>query len=202
MNNDNLKRVLNKISGAAQRLPEDQIEQTAPQPEDQIEETTPPPLTFQEKIKKYCACALNLIDRASILETQKDGWEAHVKWATTYCLSRIGVKLNGADPILVATFNCPGFIGSEAFGKCRLDCLSRGHIDPIPSDLHINTKPYVYKFFNCVVNCLNTAPSPPLIDNSGPGGSNLWGSFPWLYWQIRRFILLSPSYPDRPPLIW
>ena len=91
MNNDNLKRVLNKISGAAQRLPEDQLEQTTPQPEDQIEETTPPPLTFQEKINKYCACVKNLLDNVSILETEKDGWEAHVKWVTTYCLGSIQV---------------------------------------------------------------------------------------------------------------
>lgn len=194
MNNDNLKRVLNKISGAAQRLPEDQLEQTTPQPEDQIEETTPPPLTFQEKTKKYCACVKNLLDNVSILETEKDGWEAHVKWVTTYCLGSIGVKLNGADPILFAVFNCPGFRNSENFGRCRLECLSRGHNDTTASGANA--------FIRCIMNCLlRVGPKPPLIDNSGPGGSNLWGSFPWLYWQIRRFYLLSPSYPDWPPLL-
>jgi len=115
MNNDNLKRILNKIGGAAQQ-----------QSEDQIEQTTPPPLTPQGKINKYCDCVKHLLFTANDLVYGQGGWDEHVKWITTYCLgnlARRGVGQTPVDSVAYAQRNCRNFDINQRYGDCRLKCF-------------------------------------------------------------------------------
>lgn len=171
MNNDNLKRVLNKIGRAAQQQSED------PSVFDLLEQERRTSPTEKERTEKFCDCMYNLMDKATDLVTSRDGWEAHLKWITNYCirhLFRPGFDLRGIDTVATAARNCNSFSTLALYTECRIHCENKGYIK--------NTAP----FSKCMLKCVELGPKPPFYVNV-TNGVDPFRSFPRLVWEVKRY---------------
>jgi len=184
MNNDNLKRVLNKISGADRASVQQKTPPTHPNYEindDMDFQITPSGTTRQERTRKYCNCIHDLLDQATDLVTSRDGWDAHLKWITTYCFRHLGLSrgsdVSGIDTVATAALNCPNFWASANYAECWIHCSNLGY------------QSGTQKMMDCIGKCVTLAPKPPLIN---PPAANIFdplGAFPRVAWEVVRRTL-------------
>ena len=179
MNNDNLKRVLNKISGADRASVQQKTPPGYEQNDDmdfQINPTETP--TEKERTEKFCDCMYNLMDKATDLVTRRDGWDAHLKWITNYCirhLFRPGFDLRGIDTVATAALNCKSFSTLADYTECRIHCENKGYI--------YNTAP----FSKCILKCVTLGPKPPFINRPAMNIFDPLGAFPRVVWEVQRY---------------
>jgi hypothetical protein len=188
MNNDNLKRVLNKISGAdrasvQQKTPP--IRLTAPtqpgyDPTDDTEYQIIPAEMPNEKerIEKFCACLYDLLHNAT---ATTEGWDAQLKSITTSCIPLLfrpgyDVVHNGVDTVATARHVCPYFQAFEDYTECNIHCENLGYIR--------SSK----EFVKCVSKCVELGRKPPYNVPNNPGFHPL-SAYPRVLWLLQRHYL-------------
>ena len=169
MNNDNLKRVLNKIGRAAQQQSED------PSVQDLLEQERRTSPTEKERTEKFCDCLYRLMDIAT---ATTEGWDAQLKSITTSCIHHLfrpgfDVIYNGIDTVATAGRVCSSFAPFVTYTECRIHCENLGYIR--------NTA----RFSKCALKCVELGPLPPFyVPNTG--GFDPLSSYPRVLWHLQR----------------
>lgn len=169
MNNDNLKRVLNKIGRAAQQQSED------PSVQDLLEQERRTSPTEKERTEKFCDCLYRLMDIAT---ATTEGWDAQLKSITTSCIHHLfrpgfDVIYNGIDTVATAGRVCSSFAPFVTYTECRIHCENLGYIR--------NTA----RFSKCALKCVELGPLPPFyVPNTT--GFDPFSSYPRVLWHLQR----------------
>jgi hypothetical protein len=171
MNNDNLKRILNKISGASQQQSED------PSVFDILEQERLAHPNEKERIETFCTCLYGLMNNAT---ATSEGWDAQLKSITTSCIHHLfrpgfDVISNGIDAVTavaIAGRVCSSFALFATYTSCRIRCEKLGYIK--------NT----VRFSKCVQKCTGLGPRPPFINRPAMTILDPLGALPFVRWEI------------------
>ena len=176
MNNDNLKRVLNKISGADRASVQQKTPPGYEQNDDMDFQITPTETpTEKERTEKFCDCLYGLMNNAT---ATTEGWDAQLKSITTSCIHHLfrpgfDVIYNGIDTVATAGRVCSSFAPFVTYTECRIHCENLGYIR--------NTA----RFSKCALKCVELGPLPPFyVPNTG--GFDPLSSYPRVLWHLQR----------------
>lgn len=180
MDNDNLKRVLNKISGADRTSVQQQPPFGSPwgYNDDMNFQITPSP-TEKERTEKFCDCLYGLMNNAT---ATTEGWDAQLKSITTSCIHHLfrpgfDVIYNGIDTVATAGRVCSSFALFVTYTGCRIRCENLGYIR--------NTA----RFSQCALKCAGLGPRPPFINPPAMTILDPLGAFPFVRWEIEDSTL-------------
>jgi len=179
MNNDNLKRVLNKISGADRASVQQKTPPGYEQNDDMDFQITPTEIpTEKQRIEKFCDCLYGLMNNAT---ATTEGWDAQLKSITTSCIPHLfrpgyDVVYNGIDTVAAARHVCSWFRSMETYVECEIHCENLGYIRSSS------------KFTKCVGKCVELGPLPPYYVPPTNGFDPL-SDYPRILWHLQRRFL-------------